>query len=151
MSPRQIKLTAFLFPLAFLLACFTARGNTITPATPGKIITIVMAAGLPIHMGRDTADLETIPALLAERLWKSFLGTGKMYDSVRVVFEGDVPPADRSALYAAIGKAQQLALKKLCLEQHKRLFEQLGATQQQRIRQKFKILFQQPPATDPIN
>jgi hypothetical protein len=143
-NKRTMLLRNHLLLACLLLAGFTAQSKTVQSTPPQKIITIIMDAGHGIIMGRDTVELEIIPALLSERLWKSYLGTGKMYDSIKVVITGDVQKGNRGSLYEAIEKAQQLALKKLCLEQHKRLFSELSTAQQQRVRQKYKVLFQQP-------
>jgi D-serine dehydratase len=49
----------------------------------------------------------------------------------------------RGAVYDAIQQAQQLALKKICLQKYKHLYEELSAAQQRKIRSGFKVLFQQ--------
>ncbi|MCX6319385.1 MAG: hypothetical protein NTW29_19060 [Bacteroidetes bacterium] len=130
--------------LLLLTAIFcTGHAAHSTNLPPVKSITIIVDARQGIFIGRDTVDTETLPAILAERLWKSYLGTGKMYDRIKVVTRGEVLMGTRGSVFDAIQQGQQQALKKLCLQLHKKLFEELNPSQQQRIRQKYKVLFQE--------
>lgn len=129
--------------IAALFISSAGFGKTIYTAPPAKIITVVVDAKQGMFIGRDTVDTETMPAILAERLWKSYLGTGKMYGKIKVTTIGEVLMGTRGAVYDAIQQAQQQTLKKVCLHLHKKLFEELSIAQQKRIKSKFNVLFQQ--------
>lgn len=133
----------FALLLTVLLISTTAFSKTIAPTPPAKIITVIVDAQNGMFIGRDTVETETIPAILSERLWKSYLGTGKMYDAIKVTIRGEVLMGTRGAVYDAIQQAQQLALKKICLQKYKHLYEELSAAQQRKVRSGFKVLFQQ--------
>lgn len=128
-----------LLPLLY----FIVSNTTVRACPPLKVITIVVDQQHGIIIGRDTVDTETLSKEVSERLWKSYLGTGKMYDSIRVVTKGEVLMGTRGAVFDAILNAQQTVLKRLCLQKYKRLYESLTAAQQQRLKAKYKVLFQE--------
>lgn len=108
-----------------------------------KTIEIAVDAKGKAMIGKDSFDMEGLSHELQQRFWKSYLGTGKMQDRVQLKFIGNVPTTFRNDALAAIKKAQQDALIDLCLQLHKKKFEDLSPKQQQKIKTKYPILFQQ--------
>lgn len=95
-----------------------------------------------VIIGKDTLSSEALAKELQNRLWKSYLGTGKMQNSIQLTFSGEVLMGTRGAVMDAILEGQQLALKDVCLDRHKTLFENLNESQKTRIKKMFPILFQ---------
>lgn len=126
--------------LAF--SSFSATAKKALTAPPKKIIVIHVSPSGNALIGRDRISIDNLSKELQNRLWKSFLGTGKMQDSIQLKFDGEVLMGVRSAAMDALREGQQLALKDICLQQHKMLFEELNEKQQQKIRKHFPILFQ---------
>ena len=108
-----------------------------------NIIVVTVDAKGKAMIGKDSFDMEGLSHELQQRFWKSYLGTGKMQDRVKLEYIGNVPSTFRNDANAAIKKAQQDALIDLCLQLHKKKFEDLSAKQQQKIKTKYPILFQQ--------
>ncbi len=132
-----------------LLLLFAAFANQVSgePAAstnigPVKVITITVSSYGMAYMGRDTMVLADLAKELRSRLWKSYLGTGKMQDAIKVEFTGDVPKDTKETATAAVQEGQKMALKDICLQKHKQYFENLGEKQQAKIRKQFPVLFQ---------
>ena len=110
---------------------------------PPKIITINIEPGGRVFMGPDTIYVAGLAADLQERLWKSWLSTGKMYESIKVNFRGEVLMGVKGAALDAIKEAQNKTLTEVCLEKYKVVFENLSAKQKQRLKKQFPVLFQE--------
>ena len=108
-----------------------------------KIINIVINANGDVFIGRDTLQVSQLAGEVQERLWKSYLGASKMYDSIKIVFIGDVLMKIRGAALEAIKLAQKNALTAISLEKHKRLFENCSSREQKKIRKQLPVLFQE--------
>ncbi len=108
-----------------------------------KVISIKVDAKGEIFIGRDTLQVSGLAAELQQRLWKSYLGTGKMYDSISIEFTGEVLMGTRGATLDAIQNAQKNALAEICLQKYKRLFENCSGGEQRKIRKQFPVLFQE--------
>jgi len=93
-------------------------------------------------ISKDTLTFDQLTTELQKRLWKSYMGTGKMYEVIRLQFTGRVPAVVQEGAANAIKKAQQNALIEICLEKHKKLYESLSEGQQRKIRKQFPALFQ---------
>lgn len=133
----------FIFFIAFTIGCIVSHAeyqNRYKP--PRKIILITVNSQRLAIIGRDTLELEKLTSELQQRFWKSFLGTGKMQDAVKLEYNGDVPADYRTETINAIKKAQQNALIELCLQLHKKKFEELSSRQQEKIKRQYPILFQ---------
>jgi hypothetical protein len=107
-----------------------------------KIITIRVIPNGNIYMDQDTLGTEMLSTILRDRLFKSYKGTGKMYQRIEVIFDGEVPTATRSAVINGIKEAQEKALTELSLQLHSRRFDQLSPRQQSKIKKQFPVLFQ---------
>jgi len=125
-----------------LLLVVKGFSNDRSPAPPVKIITITVNANGTVYMGTDTIGTDQLATTLHERLWRSYLGNDKMYDSIKIEWSGEVLMGVKGAALDAVQLAQQNTLKDLCLQKYKRLFEAIGSRQQKRIRKQFPVLFQ---------
>lgn len=124
--------------------CLSLNACTSPPAASiqQKIITITATPSGSVYIGRDTLAIEDLAKELQTRLWKSYLGTGKMQDSIHLLFSGEVLMGTRGAVMDAIQEGQQLALKDICLQHYKTLFEELNEKQQAKLKKSFPVLFQ---------
>ena len=109
---------------------------------PPKILTIVVGADGKISMGRDTLLTTELAKEIKNRLWKSFLGTDRMHDVIKLEISGEASPTIRTAVIEAIHEGQKMALKEICVEKHKKYFEDLSSSHQQKIKKQFPVLFQ---------
>ncbi len=137
-SMKKGLMLTFLFPLFMNIAA----GKYETEYLPEKIITIKLLPAGTAVIGRDTLDFDAMSKELQQRLFRSYMGTGKMYDAIKLEFAGEVMTETRDAAKVAIQKAQQNTLKELCLEKHKKFFEDINSRQQEKIRKQFPVLFQ---------
>jgi len=108
-----------------------------------KILTVVVDSRGFNVMGRDTLMNDKLESEIKERLWKSYLGTGKMYDRIDLQTHGDVAPSVKEAAIDAIKKGQEKALAEYCVLKHKNSYDKLSAKDQAKIRQHYPVLFQQ--------
>jgi hypothetical protein len=108
-----------------------------------NIITVSVNAKGQAFIGKDTFDSEGLSKELKQRFWKSYLGTDKMQDKVKLEFAGSASEEIRKTITSAVRKAQKDALTDLCLTLHKKMYEDLSVKQQKKIRTKYPILFQQ--------
>jgi biopolymer transport protein ExbD len=113
------------------------------PVQKEKIITIRVMPNGNIYMDKDTLTSDMLGKILQERLWKSYTGTGKMYSSIKLIFEGEVLMGTKGAVLDAIKDAQQKALTELCLQKHKKTFDSITSRQKNKIRKQFPVLFQE--------
>lgn len=129
-----------IFSLLLLLA-LPLSSEAGTP--PPKIIRVEVGTNAVSQIGRDTVFLEDLARDIQIRLWKSYLGTGRSYDRIEMIYEAGTPPGIRFAACEAVKLGQQKALGQICLDKHKRMFAALSAGQQKKIRKQFPVLFQE--------
>ena len=130
--------------LRFVLAALMLSACITSIAAPKiKIIGIIVNTRGEAYIGRDTLQLSDLAAEVQERLWKSYLGTDKMYDSIKIEFIDGVLAGTREAALDAIRLAQKNALTEICLQKYKRLFENCSSGQQRKIQKQFPVLFQE--------
>jgi biopolymer transport protein ExbD len=130
------------------IACYSNshwRGTktSIDKVFPDKLIIVVVNPDGNVFIGRDTLSIDKLADELQRRLWKGYLGTGKMYDGIKLQLEGEVLMGVKNSAMDAIQKAQKKVLTEVCLEKHKKLFESLSIRQQEKIRRQFPVLFQE--------
>ena len=129
--------------LAIMLVSFhTAMASTHTGVPEKTLMVRVNSKGVAI-MGRDTLTMEKLTKEIQERLWKSYLGTGKMPSKIIVQFEGEVLMGTRGAAIDAIKKGQEQALTELCIQKYKKKFEDIGSRRQEKMKKQYPVLFQQ--------
>lgn len=113
------------------------------PAEEKVLLVKVDDIGL-IMVGRDTVGSDQLARYIQERLFKSYMGTGKMYD--RIIFEKEdagVPDEVTEAVIGEIKTGQNKALQELCLQKYNKTFEVLEKKKQERLRRQFPVLFQE--------
>lgn len=134
----RLILPAFLI---FIMFGTIAVGN-VKKQSLQKIITVTVNEQGSVFIGKDTLTLEQLTDELQKRLWKSYMGTDKMYDAIHLEFKGEVRENIIASVKKAILEAQQKALTDICLQKYKKLFEDLSSNQQEKIRKQFPVLFQ---------
>lgn len=112
------------------------------PVPQQKILTVAVDKNGEIFMGRDTLSLDQLPGEIQQRLFKSYLGTGKMYDQIQFQRVGDVLPAIIHATTEAIKEGQTKALREYCISKYSSSFERLNNNQQNKVKKNFPVLFQ---------
>ncbi len=130
----------FIPVIALFLAAFT---NLNYGNGAAKIINLkINEVGL-ITDGRDTISTDDLAEYIRERLFKNYMGTGKMYDQIRVdkVNEGPVSTV-MEVILKEIASGQKKALVEICLLKYKKTFDSLNSKQQKKIRKQFPVLFQ---------
>ena len=96
-----------------------------------------------ISIGRDTVSSDELARYIQERLFKSYMGTGKMYSKIKLTkTDGQVPEMVMEVVLTEIKAGQQRALTELCLQKHKDFFENISERQQAKLKKQFPVLFQ---------
>lgn len=96
-----------------------------------------------ISIGRDTLSSDVLAKYIQERLFKSYMGTGKMYNKIKLTkTNGQVPEMVMEVVLTEIKIGQKRALTELCLQKHKDFFENISQRQQEKIKKQFPVLFQ---------
>ena len=114
----------------------------IKPLPQQKILTVAVDKNGQIFMGRDTLSLDGLPYEIQQRLFKSYLGTGKMYDQIQFQRMGDVLPTIIHATTEAIKEGQEKALREFCVSKYSSPFDKLKSSQQGKVRKQYPVLFQ---------
>jgi hypothetical protein len=108
-----------------------------------KVIYVTINESGIIKVGRDTVDTEHLAKYIQERLFKSYLGTGKMYDRINFKKENEqVTDTVAAIVIKEIKEGQQRALRQICTEKYKKLFGELDKARQKKIKKQFPVLFQ---------
>lgn len=111
--------------------------------TSEKVILIFVDETGTISVGRDTIGSDELARYIQERLFKSYMGTGKMYD--KIIFaktSGNVPKEVIEVVLNEIREGQRRALRELCTQKYKILFENTTKKQQEKLKKQFPVLFQ---------
>lgn len=138
----------FLLILAVFCAGLIHAGKPAGVAEEKVLLVKIDEIGL-IRIGRDTLSADQLARYIQERLFKSYLGTGQMYD--RIKFEKQdpqVPEAVVEVILKEIRTGQQKALQELCLQKFSKTWEMLDDKKQSRVRKQFPVLFQQDFTND---
>ncbi len=114
----------------------------LNPLPQQKILSVSVDKNGQVFMGRDTLSLDRLPYEVQQRLFKSYLGTGKMYDQIQFQRVGDVLPTIIHATTEAIKDGQQKALREYCVSKYSSPFDKLNNNQQSKIRRQYPVLFQ---------
>ena len=143
-SKKQILPNLYLL---FILSCFfpvkTKAETSSSFSIPQEVILISVHSDNTALIGKDTFDMEGLTHELQQRFWKSYLGTGKIPIELKVHYDKTPTVAEQKTITDAIKKAQQNALTELCLQLHKKIFDDLSERQQDKIKKRFPVLFQQ--------
>lgn len=124
-----------------ILAYASPESNKIS--NPEKILVITVNEAGIIIAGRDTISLDNLARYIQERLFKSYMGTGRMQN--RIKFEkltDNVPLQVSELVLKEIKEGQKRALTELSLQKYKKLFDNLEINKQYKLKKRFPVLFQ---------
>lgn len=85
---------------------------------------------------------ESLSKELQQRLWRSFMGNGKMPDRIDLQFEEAVTAQVKASILKSIKEAQEKTLNLLCLHKYKRSSVDITGKQRSRLKKQFPVLFQ---------
>lgn len=130
------------------LSSFTAGNGSFDE----KILLIRADAGGTVFIGRDTLAPDGIGRYVQERLFKSYLGTGKMHDRIVIQWiEDGVTETAKQSVINGIKEGMSRALTDICLQKHEKKYDALDTKKQEKLKKQFPVLFQekfeQEPAT----
>lgn len=113
------------------------------PLPPVKVLLVkVDEIGL-VTVGRDTVGSDHLARYIQERLFKSYLGTGQMYDLIRFEKADTYVPEELSqVVIREIRTGQEKALQVLCLQKFRKTYEMLDQKKKQKLQKQFPVLFQ---------
>jgi hypothetical protein len=129
--------------IVFLLLGFLLLQRVDAKKSGDKVLVVILENTGMVKIGRDTVAVDNIAKYVQERLFKSFLGTGKMHD--RILFAKEKGMEDEAMVELVmkeIREGQVRALRQVCTEKYKKLFERLDDSQQKKVRKQFPVLFQ---------
>jgi len=69
--------------------CFFVNNAKASNSFAEKIITVKVNTSGIVTIGRDTVSSDGIAAYIRDRLFKSYTGTGKMYDAIKLIIDGE--------------------------------------------------------------
>ena len=141
---KQILLILFYSSLLLSIPGFAnGRVSTTEQKIIEKIIEIRLDENGSINVGRDIVGSDDLAFYLAERLFKSYLGTGQMQDKIILSTAGNnVPDMVLQVIINEIKAGQKKALTKLCLEKYKVFFENIDVKKKEKLKKQFPVLFQ---------
>jgi hypothetical protein len=131
------------FLLALAALGFLSLQGAGYPPRDEKVILIRVDEIGTITDGMDTITTDELSEYISKRLFKSYIGTGKMYESIRIEKIHDGPMLEvMDIILKEIHLGQKKALTDLSLHLYKQGFDSLKENQQEKIRKKFPVLFQ---------
>lgn len=108
-----------------------------------KVIHVMVDEYGTISIGRDTVTSDELAKYIQVRLFKSYLGTGRMYDKLLFSKENNkVPDVVAAVVLKEIKEGQQKALTQLCLQKYEKRYEDISNRQQAKLKKIFPVLFQ---------
>lgn len=125
----------------FAFLSFKQQKINAAPITE-KIITVNVNGSGIITVGRDTISSGDLAMYIRERLFKSYTGTGKMYDAVKLVVSGGPQTVVLEKIKKEITNGLKKTLNELCLEKYKKLYDDLSSRKQSKLKKNFPVLFQ---------
>ncbi len=128
--------------LLLLTIVGTIQTSSAKKLTAEKILQLKINERGTVSFGRDSVYKENLAGYIQERLFNSYISTGKMYSSIKLEKSTiDVP--DSVLLLAAreIQEGQKRALKDFCLDKYKKLYENIDPKDKEKIQKKFPVLF----------
>jgi len=132
----------FLLISLFFASPYSKAAGNIQKNNPQKIITVSVNEKGWVMIGRDTLTIDQLTDELQKRLWKTYLGTGKMFDAIHLEFSAQTPAVIQKSARDAIKESQRKALVDISVQKHDRRFEDLSSRQQKKIKKQFPVLFQ---------
>ncbi len=127
---------------SFIFFSFFILFNTLESSAAEKNIIVKVNQSGIISIGRDTISSDDLAMYIRERLFKSYTGTGKMYDAIKLKKDGEPETVVLDIVKKEIANGQKRALNELCLEKYKKLFENISSRQKAKLKKNFPVLFQ---------
>jgi hypothetical protein len=126
--------------VCLLLIFFISIAST---STGQKTVTIHVNEKGQILIDRIILYTDDLAKEVQQRLWRSYMSNGKMVSAIHLSFDPAVTPETKSEVLYSIRTAQDKTLTVLSLHKHKKRFENIGTSRQDKIRKQFPVLFQQ--------
>ncbi len=131
-----------LFSLLAVLLFFPSAGKEKIIAE--KILLVQINEIGVISVNRDTIGSDNLAVYLQERLFKSYLGTGKMHNRIKLQkASANVPDMVTEVIIKEIKDAQRRTLIELSLQKYNRKFEDLEERRKEKLKKMFPVLFQE--------
>lgn len=109
-----------------------------------RIIHINVTAKEEVSIDGVQIDVsETLSKELQQRLWRSFMGNGKMPERIELQFEEGTTNGIKNSIHKSIKEAQEKTLNMLCLHKYKKTATDIRGKQRSRLQKQFPVLFQQ--------
>ncbi|HEX2628748.1 MAG TPA: hypothetical protein VHM26_07050 [Chitinophagaceae bacterium] len=110
---------------------------------PTRILHIHVAPKEEVSIDGVKIDIsESLSKELQQRLWRSFMGNGKMPDSIDLRFDEAVTPGVKASILKSIREAQEKTLNLLCLHKYKKSAADITMKQKGRLKKQYSVLFQ---------
>jgi hypothetical protein len=110
---------------------------------PEKVLTVKVNDFGLITVAGDTVSAEHVARYVQERLFKSYMGTGHMYDRIQLEkLYGGASGEVMEMLIKEIKGGQLKALQQLCLQKFNKTYDMLDSKKQARLKKQFPVLFQ---------
>jgi hypothetical protein len=126
------------FKMICLLLCILIGAVAVAQ----KTVTIYVTDKSELTIDGVTVYSDNLAKEVQQRLWRSYMTTGKMLQSIQLMMGDGVPETTRAMVQEAIKTAQSKTLTVLSLHKHKKRFEDISGNKQDRIRKQFPVLFQ---------
>ena len=135
--------SGFLFMLCLTCLIFQTDASPIREFKAEKILLITLRETGLITVGNDRVGSDELARYIQERLFKSYMGTGLMHHKIKLVkTDSHIPDLVTDAVINEIKEGQKRALTELCLQKHRKLYENLSSKQQEKLKKQFPVLFQ---------
>lgn len=129
--------------LLLLIVISILNGLAIAEDIPfQKTVTIHVNEKGQVTIDRVTMYTDDLAKEVQQRLWRSYMSTGKMVSAISLSFDEDVSGETRNEVLFSIKTAQEKTLTVLSLHKHKKRFENISSSKQEKIRKQFPVLFQ---------
>ena len=129
--------------LSFLVFCLlSVKASATSPEKKSGLSVVLYETGV-ITVGRDTVGSDELARYIQERLFKSYMGTGKMYSGISFKKENDnVPETTANVVLGEIKEGQRRALNELCLQEYRKTFDHIDDKKKAKLKKRFPVLFQ---------
>lgn len=131
--------------LLFILAVTAFQTSSASGIIPAEKILLVQVTEIGvITVNRDTIGSDNLAIYIQERLFKSYLGTGKMHSRIKLQkTTTNVPDMVTEVIIKEIKDAQRRALIELSLQKYNRTFDNLEERRKDKLKKMFPVLFQE--------
>lgn len=108
-----------------------------------KVLLVTVSETGTVTVGRDTVNADNLARYIQERLFKSYLGTGKMQDAIKLnPTSSNVPEMVTAVIIKEIQEGQKKALTEVCVQKYRKRFDSLDRKKQDKLKKQFPVLFQ---------